>query len=119
MDYTSKSPAAVAELLGQRLKQARLNLDLTQLEVAERAGVGRKAVLNAEKGKVQLEALVAILQALELTAQLDHFLPPQPPSPIQLAKLQGKKRQRASGQRGKGDDDEEDEDKDTQEKPEW
>ena len=115
MDYTIKSPAAVAELLGQRLKQARLNLDLTQLEVAERAGVGRKAVLNAEKGKVQLEALVAILQALGLTAQLDHFLPPQPPSPIQLAKLQGKKRQRASGQRGKneGDDD------DTQEEPEW
>ncbi|MCK7598625.1 helix-turn-helix domain-containing protein [Microbulbifer sp. CAU 1566] len=110
-----KSPAAIAESLGQRLKQARLNRDLTQLEVAEHAGVSRKAVLNAEKGKVQLEVLIAILQALDLTAQLDNFLPPQPPSPIQLAKLQGKKRQRASGQRGKnegGDDD-------TQEEPEW
>ena len=116
MDYTSKSPAAIAELLGQRLKQARLNRDLTQLEVAERAGVGRKAVLNAEKGKAQLEVLIAILQVLELTAQLDHFLPPQPPSPIQLAKLQGKRRQRASGQRGKQEGEE---DEDTQEEPEW
>ncbi|WP_295803399.1 helix-turn-helix transcriptional regulator [uncultured Microbulbifer sp.] len=119
MDYTNKSPAAIAEALGQRLKQARLNRDLTQLEVAERTGVSRKAVLNAEKGKVQLEVLVAILQALELTAQLDSFLPPQPPSPIQLAKLQGKQRQRASGQRGKGDDDDEDGKADTREEPEW
>ena len=115
MDYTEKSPAAVAEILGQRLKQARLNRDLTQLEVAERAGVGRKAVINAEKGKVQLEALVAILQALDLTTQLDSFLPPQPPSPIQLAKLQGKQRQRASGQRGKESGDE----TDAKEEPEW
>ena len=116
MDFTAKSPAAVAEVIGQRLKQARLNLDLTQLEVAERAGVGRKAVLNAEKGKAQLEVLIAILQALDLTTQLDSFLPPQPPSPIQLAKLQGKQRQRASGQRGKeeGNDDE-----GRQEEPEW
>ena len=116
MDYSLKSPAAIAEALGQRLKQARLNRDLTQIEVAERAGVSRKAVLNAEKGKAQLEVLVAILQALDLTTQLDNFLPPQPPSPIQLAKLQGRQRQRASGQRGKntGDDEE-----GTQEEPEW
>ena len=115
MDCTSKSPAAIAEALGQRLKQARLNRDFTQQEVAERAGVSRKAVLNAEKGKTQLEILVAILQALDLTTQLDHFLPPQPPSPIQLAKLQGKQRQRASGQRDKPEGDEED----SQEESEW
>ncbi|MBN8430424.1 helix-turn-helix transcriptional regulator [Microbulbifer salipaludis] len=116
MDTSSQSPAAIAEVLGHRLKQARLNRDLTQLEVAERAGVSRKAVLNAEKGKTQLEVLVAILQALDLTAQLDKFLPPQPPSPIQLAKLQGKRRQRASGQRGKHGGKEEDT---SGEEPEW
>lgn len=117
MNHGMKSPAALAETLGQRLKQARLNRDLTQQEVAERAGLSRKAVLNAEKGKAQLEVLVAILQALDLTAQLDNFLPPQPPSPIQLAKLQGKQRQRASGQRGKSDQNEEGDDE--QEEPEW
>jgi len=31
-------------------------------------------------------------------SQLDQFLPPQTLSPLQLAKLQGKRRQRASGQ---------------------
>ncbi|WP_226701884.1 helix-turn-helix transcriptional regulator [Microbulbifer elongatus] len=116
MDYKAQSPLAIAEELGQRLKQARLNRDLTQLEVAERAGVSRKTVLNAEKGKTQLEALVAILQALDLTAQLDHFLPPQPPSPLQLAKLQGKQRQRASGQRSSEGSQAKD---DQEETPEW
>ena len=94
-----KSPSAIAEMLGDRLKLARLNADLTQKEIAERAGLSRKVVLNAEKGKAQLETFVAIMIALNLEEQLDLFLPPPIISPIQLAKLQGKQRQRASGQR--------------------
>jgi putative transcriptional regulator len=96
--------SALAEEIGDRLKQARLNRDLTQSEVAMLAGVTRKTVLNAEKGKVQLEILIAIMQALDLTDQLDLFLPKQEISPLQLAKLQGKKRQRASGQGSKPDE---------------
>lgn len=96
---SEKTASALAEEIGERLKQARLNQDLTQSEVASLAGVARKTVLNAEKGKVQLEILIAIMMALDLTGQLDLFLPIQEISPLQLAKLQGKKRQRASGQR--------------------
>jgi len=99
MDVGEKTPIAIAEELGERLKQARLNRDMTQLEVAERAGVSRKAVLNAEKGIARLEILVAIMAVLDLTRQLDLFLPPQDVSPIQLARLKGKARQRASGRR--------------------
>ena len=92
---------ALAEEIGDRLKQARLNRDLTQSEVA---GIARKTVLNAEKGKVQLDIMIAILMALDLTQQIDLFLPKQEISPLQLAKLQGKKRQRASGQRSNKDE---------------
>jgi putative transcriptional regulator len=99
MMHREKSAAAMAEELGERLKQARLNRDLTQAEVAERAGIARKTVLNAEKGSAQLENFVAIMIALNLAEQLDLFLPRQQISPLQLAKLQGKKRKRASGQR--------------------
>jgi len=99
MNLKDRSPAAITEALGERLKQARLNSDLTQAEVAELAGVTRKVVLNAEKGNVRLELFVAIMAALNLTGQLDRFLPKQDISPIQLSKLQGKRRQRASGQR--------------------
>lgn len=105
MTTTSSSPAALTEELGARLKQARLNLDLTQADVAERAGISRKAVLNAEKGQAQLELFIAIMAALNLTAQLDLFLPRQAISPLQLAKLQGKQRQRASWQKKKPQED--------------
>lgn len=99
MNFTTMPAAAVAEELGERLKQARLNADMTQISLAKRAGVSRKVVLQAEKGKVQLETFVALLLALNLAEQLEKFLPKQNISPIQLAKLQAKQRQRASGLR--------------------
>jgi putative transcriptional regulator len=96
MALENMSPAAIAEEIGNRLKQARLNADLTQAEVASRTGLNRRTILNAEKGKVQLENLVAILVSLDMADQLNMLLPVQEISPLQLAKLKGKKRQRAS-----------------------
>ena len=96
MKLENMSPVAIAEELGNRLKQARLNADLTQAELASRAGLNRRTILNAEKGKVQLENLVAILVAMDMADQLNMFLPVQEISPIQLAKLKGQQRQRAS-----------------------
>jgi len=106
------SPAALAAQLGQRLKQARLNANLTQDEVARRAGLSRRAVLGAESGKVQLETFIGVLEALHCTGQLNNFLPEQPISPIQLAKLQGKSRQRASGTKAQSS-------KNEKENPQW
>lgn len=99
MELEHMSPLAIADELGGRLKRARLNADLTQAEVASRAGLSRKTVLSAEKGKVQLENLVAILISIDMVNQLNTFLPVQDLSPIQLAKLRGKERQRASRSR--------------------
>jgi putative transcriptional regulator len=96
MNLNNMSPTAITEELGHRLKQARLNIDLTQAELASRTGLNRRTILNAEKGKVQLENFVAILAALGMTEQLNMFLPVQEISPLQLAKLKGQKRQRAS-----------------------
>lgn len=96
MEFNIMSPRAIAEELGTRLKQARLRADLTQSEIASRSGLSRKTILNAEKGKVQLENLVAILLAMDLAEHLDMFLPIQEISPLQLAKLKGQQRQRAS-----------------------
>lgn len=90
------SPRAIVEELGNRLKQTRLRADLTQSEVASRSGLSRRTILNAEKGKVQLENLVAILVSMGVVEQLNMFLPVQEISPIQLAKLKGQQRQRAS-----------------------
>jgi putative transcriptional regulator len=96
MELGNISPAAIAEEIGNRLKQARLNADLTQAEVASLSGLDRRTILNAEKGKVRLENLIAILVSLGMADQLNMLLPVQEISPLQLAKLNGKKRQRAS-----------------------
>ena len=96
MVFERMSPIAIAEQLGERLKQARLNADLTQAELASRTGLNRRTILNAEKGNVQLKNLVAILVNLGMAEQINMFLPVQEISPLQLAKLKGKKRQRAS-----------------------
>ena len=99
MDNQTISPAALCEALGGRLRQARLNQDLTQKEVAQRAGLSVKAVQSVETGTATLLSTVAVLQALGLAGQLDLFLPVQEISPLQLARLRGKRRQRASGSR--------------------
>lgn len=109
MSLEDSSPNALAAELGERLRQARLNADLTQVEVAQRSGTTRKVVGNAEKGHAQLESFVAIMLALDLAGHLDNFLPKQEISPIQLMKLQGRLRSRASGTRTEK----------AKEKPEW
>lgn len=91
------SPAIIAQELGARLRQARLNLNVTQASLARLAGVSRKKVMHAEAGETDLLTLVALLRAMRLADKLELFLPPLPISPIQLAKLAGKRRQRASG----------------------
>lgn len=96
MTFDAKSPYAIASELGDRIRTARLNADLTQQALAQKAGVSIKAVTNSEKGKSTLESFIAILIALNLTEQLNAFIPKQEISPIQLAKLQGKQRKRAT-----------------------
>ncbi len=84
------TPQAIVSELGDRIKIARRNANLTQKTLAKKAGISLKAVTNSEKGKSTLESIVAILIALELTEQLDFFIPKQEISPLQLMELRGK-----------------------------
>lgn len=102
------SPSAIAAEMGARLKQARLNADYRQEALSEKAGISVKVLRNAEQGKVYLENLMAILQALDLLESIDLFLPPMPVSPLQLAKLKGKARVRASAEDSDLDENEND-----------
>ena len=99
--HKSDNPSYIAEVVGLRLKRARLNRDMTQVEVAEKAWIKRRTVLNAEKGDVRLSDLIAILRALDMLGNLDVLIPEVPYSPIQLLKLQGKVRKKASGKNKK------------------
>ena len=91
--------AALAEI-GRRLQIHRLNQNLSQTAVAEKAGVSRRALQKLEGGQsCTLALLVRALRALGRLDALDAFLPEPGLSPIQLAKLKGRERKRAGGRR--------------------
>ncbi len=96
MELNQLTAHAIAGELGERIKTARLNANLTQKALAKKAGLSLKAVTNGEKGKSTLESMIAILIALEITEQLNFFIPKQALSPVQLMELQGKERKRAT-----------------------
>ncbi|MEW6364631.1 MAG: helix-turn-helix transcriptional regulator [Acidobacteriota bacterium] len=102
MDYQAMSDKGILATLGERVSRQRLNSNMTQAMLSERAGVSRIVVQRLEGGRgCTLESLIRILRALALLDQLDVFLPEPGLSPIQLAKLKGRARRRASGRRGK------------------
>lgn len=88
---------AVAEKIGRRLKQYRLNQDLTQEALADLAGVSLKAVKNAESGISTLSTYIAIMDALGRLDQLLAAFPDEGVSPVQLLKSSTQQKQRASG----------------------
>jgi putative transcriptional regulator len=102
MNFEAMTDKAVLEELGRRIQSQRLNSNLAQAEVAQKAGVSRRALQNLERGRVcTLSLLIRVLRALGKLGQLGTLLPEPSPSPIQLAKLKGRERQRASGRRRK------------------
>ena len=102
--FNNMTAIAIAEELGSRLKQARLNANLSQSDLAKKTGLSIKAIVNTENGKSQMETVISVLLGLNMAEQLNLFVPRQEISPIQLAKLKGKTRQRASGPRKKKED---------------
>lgn len=100
MDAAELSDKAAMVLIGERIQRERLNQNLTQQELAERAGLGVRTVRSLEAGqKPTVETLIRVLRALGRLATLNTFLPEPGPSPLQLARLQGRERQRATGHR--------------------
>jgi transcriptional regulator with XRE-family HTH domain len=96
---------AILAELGARLAQRRLELQLTQEMLAEQAGVSKRTVERIEAGATaQMSTLVRILRALELADRLETLVPEAGPRPMDLARLKGKARKRASGKRKSADE---------------
>lgn len=93
--------AAALEALGSCLAAARLNRNLTQTVLAREAGVSRATVERLERGVgAELKLLVRVLRALQLLEGFLAGFPADEPSP--MARLRGKKRRRARGERPVG-----------------
>ncbi|MFV2045328.1 MAG: helix-turn-helix transcriptional regulator [Anaerolineales bacterium] len=97
MSVFGMSDKAILREIGQRLKKVRLRQNLTQELLADRAGVNRTTISEMERGNpFGMLTLIQVLRALRSLDAIDAFLPDPGISPLQLAKMRGRERQRAS-----------------------
>jgi len=98
--WHAMSDPAMLEQLGEFIKKTRLQQNKTQQQVATASGINRSTIVQIEKGGGgTLLSFIQILRALEQLQIFEHFEIKQQFSPLQLAKLEQNKRQRASAKK--------------------
>jgi transcriptional regulator with XRE-family HTH domain len=99
MEHQGPDRAILVEL-GQRLRDARLERNLSQEAVAEEAGIGRYTLQRMEAGESpSLINFVRVLRVLGLLGELERLLPGPTPSPIDELERRGRRRRRAGSPR--------------------
>ena len=94
LDY---SDIAILQQIGEFIKYRRIDQNLTQEEVAEKAAISRSTLSLAERGEnISLLNLLKILRVLDAFYVLEQFKTESKISPLQLARDDEKKRKRAS-----------------------
>lgn len=95
-NWTSMSDRALIETIGKFVRHHRLNQNRSQSDVAMAAGLSRSTLSLLERGeKVSLSSLIQVLRILDLLYIMDVFKVKNEISPVEYAKLQKNKRQRA------------------------
>ena len=103
MSIYGKSNLGILREIAVRLKRRRLNINMSQQELADRAGISRNTVSYIEQGEsFGVLTLIQILRALNALDGIDSFLPDPGISPLQLARMKGRERRRAYKKSGKG-----------------
>lgn len=97
ININANSDKAILDLIGNYLKETRLRQNKTQQELADAAGINRSTLIQMESGGGGgLLTFVQIMRALDQLHVFKNFQLSDQISPLLLAKMQRKKRQRAS-----------------------
>jgi len=70
--------------LGAALRRLRIELQLTQSDLAQRADIGVSTVVGLERGTGSITSLVRVLRALDRSDWLDELSPEIESSPMEL-----------------------------------
>lgn len=96
--WNKLSDVAIVEEIGKMVQEVRLQKNYSQGKLAEISGVSRATISQLENGRpATLLTFVQVLRALNKFDILESMVQEPEISPIMYAKLQGKKRKRASG----------------------
>lgn len=96
IDWVSMSDTALAQTIGTFVKHNRLAQNKTQEEVANAANISRSTLSLFEKGEaVTVPTLLQVLRVLDLLYIMNSFKIQEEISPLELAKMDQNKRQRA------------------------
>lgn len=88
----------IIKAIGEYIRSIRLDRNLTQEQLGDRAGVHRTTIRDLELGKRStLLTLIQVLRSLDQLQTLKNFKVSKELSPLELAKLEIKERKRASG----------------------
>jgi transcriptional regulator with XRE-family HTH domain len=97
ININANSDKAILASMGGWIKETRLRQNKTQQELAEAAGINRSTLIQMESGAGGgLLTFVQILRALDQLYIFKNFEITEQISPLLLAKMQRKKRKRAT-----------------------
>ena len=83
------------KLIGNRIKQYRVNAGVSQKDLENESGVSVRSISRLEQGaSVQLESLIKILSALNLESNIELLIPDQTKRPSFYLKDNDKPKQR-------------------------
>jgi len=99
MRMLSLSDEAIGEVIGGRIETLRLKKNINQETLAQEAGISRQTLRNLLNGRGTLLNLIAVLRALDELERLGSLTEDVRSSPLQMARMAGKKRLRASSPR--------------------
>ncbi|HKM10495.1 MAG TPA: helix-turn-helix domain-containing protein [Bacilli bacterium] len=73
----------VQKELGARIHNRRINMSLTQKDLAERSGLSLRSINNIEQGKeTNFSSILRVLLAFNLLNNVEYLLPDELPSPL-------------------------------------
>ena len=91
------SDDAIIHTIGDFVRHQRLQQNITQKDLADKAGINRTTLSDLELGRrCQLVTLIQVLRILNQLHVFESFEVKQQISPIKLAEMEMKKRQKAS-----------------------
>ena len=99
-DYNSMSDERLALMLGEYIKYHRIEKNWSQDELGVKAGLSRPTISLMERGKsMNMNSIIKVLRVLDLLYLFDALKIIQTLSPIEMLKMQEKKRKHSSKKR--------------------